>query len=67
MTCWNKIRAGWELKKLSKTDNVITLLNDIKDFCCLDLKRSVMFCFTSNFHRICWNLYATVFMAQPSS
>ena len=43
MTCWNKIRAGWELKKLSKTDNVITLLNDIKDFCCLDLKRYVLF------------------------
>ena len=37
----------------------------MKDFCCLDLKCSVMFCFTSNFHRICLNLYATLFMAYP--
>ena len=35
----------------------------MKDFCCLDLKCSFMFCFTSNFHLIDLNLYATLFMA----
>ena len=44
-------------------DNVVTMLNDMKDFCCLDLKCSAMFCFTLNFHRICLNLFAILFMA----
>ena len=57
-----KIETGRELEKKCKIKNVVTILNDIKVFCCLDLKCSVMFCFTSNFHRICLNLHATLFM-----
>ena len=34
-----------------------------KDFKILDLKYFIMLCFTSNFHRICFNLYETLFMA----
>ena len=50
--------GGW------KNNNVVvTMLNYMKDMCCLDLKCSVMLCFTSNFHRICLNLHTTFFMA----
>ena len=59
----NKIETGRGLEKLCKINNVVAMLNEMKNFCCLDLKCSVMFCFTSNFHRICLNLYATLFMA----
>ena len=52
-----ELRGSW------KNNNVVTTLDDMKDFCCLDLKSSVMFCFTSNFDRICLNLYETFFMA----
>ena len=44
---WNKIGAGRGLEKLCKISNVLTILNDVKDFCCLDLKSSLMFCFTT--------------------
>ena len=33
-------------------NNVVTMLNDTKGFCCLDLKCSAMFCFTT-FCKIC--------------
>ena len=36
--------VGW------KNNNVVTMLIDMKNFCCLDLKSSIMFPFTSNFH-----------------
>ena len=57
---WNKIVAGRGLEKFCKIDNVVTMLNDMKDFCCLDLKCSVLFYieFLSNV-----NLYATLLMA----
>ena len=42
----NKTGAGRGLAKLCKINNVVTMLNDMKDFCWLDLKCSVMFCFT---------------------
>ena len=41
---WNKIGAGRGLEKFCKINNVVTMLNDLKDFCCLDLEYSVMFC-----------------------
>ena len=47
---WSKIEAGRELENFCKTNTVVTMLNDIndmKDFCCLDLKCSVMFRFTT--------------------
>ena len=44
------------MERFCKIDNVVTLLNDMKGFCCLDLKFSVMFCLTSNFHQIYLNL-----------
>ena len=54
--------GGW------KNNDVVTMLNDMKDFCCLDLKCSVMmFCFTWNFYRICLSLHVTLFMAWPGS
>ena len=59
---WNKSRSGRGLAKFCKINSVVTMLNGMKDFCCLDLKCSFMFCFTSNFHRMCLNLYATFFM-----
>ena len=43
-------RRGWKKKIM-------------KDFCCLDLKCSFRFCFTSNFHRVCLNLYEILFMS----
>ena len=44
---WKKIGAGRGLKKFSQINNVVTVLNDMKYFCCLDLKRSVKFYFTT--------------------
>ena len=41
---WNK---GERLEKFVKINNVVTVLNDMKDFCCLDLKCSAMFCFST--------------------
>ena len=35
---WTKIGAGRELEKLCKINNVVAMLNDVKDFCCSDLK-----------------------------
>ena len=35
------------LEKFCKM-NVVAMFNDMKDFCCLDLKSSVTFCFSSN-------------------
>ena len=57
--------VGTKLKRGGswKNNNVVTMLNDMKDFCYLDLKCSVIFCFTSKFHRICLDLYETLFMA----
>ena len=52
-----------ELGRFCKTNNLVTMLNDMKHFCYLDLKCSVMCCLTSNFYLICLNLYATLFMA----
>ena len=60
--CWNKTGSGRGLAKFCKINNVVTMLNGMKVFCCLDLKYSFMFCFTSNFHRMSLNLYATFFM-----
>ena len=45
----------------------LNILDDMKDFCCLDLKCSAMFSFTSNFHQIYLNLYVNLFIAQPVS
>ena len=42
---WTKIGAGSELEKLCKINNMVTMPNDMKDFCCLDLKCPVMICF----------------------
>ena len=42
--------AGGELEKFCKINDVVTMFNDIKGFCYLDLKCSVMFCLTSNLH-----------------
>ena len=42
------------------------MLNDLKGFCYLDLKCSVMFCFTLNFHRMYLNLYETFVLTFTS-
>ena len=39
---WNETGAGRGLEKFCKINNEVTMLNDKKDFCCLDLKCSVM-------------------------
>ena len=36
-----------ELEKFCKINNVVMMLKDMKDFCCLDLKCSAVFCFTT--------------------
>ena len=41
------INSGSELEKFCKINNVVTMLNDMKDFSCIDLKCSVMFFFKS--------------------
>ena len=48
--------------KVFKFNHVVTMFNDIKKFCCLDLKDYFIFCFKSNYTQICLNLYATLFM-----
>ena len=45
----------------------VNILDDMKEFCFLDLKCSVMFSLTSNFHQIYLNLYVNLFIAQPGS
>ena len=57
--------SGKGLEKFCKINSVVTMLNDLKNFCCLHLKCSVMFCFASNFYRIYLHLYAALFMAYP--
>ena len=52
---------GRGLERFCKINKVVVMLNNMKDFSCLDLKCSVMFSVTSNFHRTCWNLYASLF------
>ena len=38
MTCWVKIGAERGLENSCKINNVVTILNDMKNVCCLDLK-----------------------------
>ena len=38
--------GGGGVEKFSKVNNEVNVFNDIKDFCCLNLKCSAMFCFT---------------------
>ena len=40
-----KSERGGSWKNVCKINNVVTKLNDMKHFCCLDLKCSVIFCF----------------------
>ena len=52
--------------KTLQNNNVVTMLNDMKGFCCLDLQCSVIFCFTLNFRQICLNLYPTLGIGSNS-
>ena len=38
-------RGGWKI--FCEIDNEVNVVNDIKDFCCLNLKCSAVFCFTN--------------------
>ena len=37
-----KLEQGWGWRNFCKINNVVTMLNDINDFCCLDLQCSVV-------------------------
>ena len=42
-----KLELGRGGKKLCNINNVVTIINDITNFCCLDLKCSIMYCFAT--------------------
>ena len=56
--------SGEGVGRICKINNVVTMLNDMKDFGSLDLKCSGMFCFTSIFSRICLNMRPSSWPSQ---